>query len=390
MVVLKNFNGFGATHWETGSLSHALAYQGTAISEAMMLGISGGIVVGYFTFAYEGHDPHVALLSRNTFDPFERMCERLGIVQEIRQTPNVDKAAKNLVDALEDGKPVITLVDVVTLPYNGFALDEGMWVMMPVLVYGVESGEVLVSDRANVGLKVDAETFAAARNRTKANKNKMLTLDLENLDKLPRAVEKGINDCISLFIEAPPKGAKHNFGFAALDYWADALVKDKAKQGWVNVFPAGRALYNGLVTAFSGIEIFGTGGSASRPLYADFLDESATLLNRPGLSEAATLFRQSGAVWSQLGCALLPDEIAPLKETRELMLKRQQLFRDKGNSAIEEMNAINTRLDAIRKASNDLFSSHDERRLREQIREAVLAVRDTEREAVNALESAMT
>lgn len=31
-------------------------------------GISGGIVMGYFTFAYAGMIPHVALLTYNTFD----------------------------------------------------------------------------------------------------------------------------------------------------------------------------------------------------------------------------------------------------------------------------------------------------------------------------------
>jgi hypothetical protein len=66
---------FTGRHWETGSIHNALALQGIKAphtdepySEALLLGVSGGIAFGYFTFEYKGHLPHVALLTRNTFD----------------------------------------------------------------------------------------------------------------------------------------------------------------------------------------------------------------------------------------------------------------------------------------------------------------------------------
>ena len=58
------------------------------ILKQLLLGVSGGIVMGYFTFAYEGYDPHVALLTRNTFDPLNTMLSRLGIVQEVQHPAN--------------------------------------------------------------------------------------------------------------------------------------------------------------------------------------------------------------------------------------------------------------------------------------------------------------
>ena len=56
MTVLPDYHQFAGRHWETGSLHNALAYQsahaprppeaGKPLSEAMLLGLSGGIAVG--------------------------------------------------------------------------------------------------------------------------------------------------------------------------------------------------------------------------------------------------------------------------------------------------------------------------------------------------------
>jgi len=80
-------------HYETGTLRNAWALRGAKAphtgqpySEALLLGISGGITFGYFTFAYTGELPHLALLTRNTFDPFETILERLAPAREVRRT----------------------------------------------------------------------------------------------------------------------------------------------------------------------------------------------------------------------------------------------------------------------------------------------------------------
>ena len=84
MTILKDYKTFDGVHYETGTLHNILAYQGVkaphtgkAISEALLLGVSGGITVGYFTFEYTGYLPHIALLTRNTFTPLETIFDRL-------------------------------------------------------------------------------------------------------------------------------------------------------------------------------------------------------------------------------------------------------------------------------------------------------------------------
>lgn len=86
MMRLSNYQHFIGRHWGTGSVCNFYAYRGLIAphtgqhySEALLLGISGGIVMGYFQFAYEGYNLHVAILTRNTFDPLDTLLNRLGV-----------------------------------------------------------------------------------------------------------------------------------------------------------------------------------------------------------------------------------------------------------------------------------------------------------------------
>ena len=71
------------------------------------MGVSGGAVVGYFTFAYEGYPPHARILTRNTFDPWDTLLSRLGVAQNIHQTATPERAVAHLVPALEEGAPAL-------------------------------------------------------------------------------------------------------------------------------------------------------------------------------------------------------------------------------------------------------------------------------------------
>src|SRR5262249_6133054 len=134
MPMLTNYHEFGGRDRETGSIRNALAYQGVkaphtgeTMSEALLLGVSGGITVGYFTFEYAGYLPHLALLTRNTFSPMETVLERLAIPQDIYRTDKADKGEANLLEVLESGKPALIWADIFTLPYNDMPYDEHNW-----------------------------------------------------------------------------------------------------------------------------------------------------------------------------------------------------------------------------------------------------------------------
>ncbi len=403
MPTLHNYQQFKGLHWETGSLRNHFAHRGfkaphtdQPFTEAMLMGISGGLVMGYFSFAYKGYDPHVAILTRNTFDPLNTILERLGVGQDLRQTSNPDKAVANLIDTLADGAPPLVWADLFSLPYNALPYDEGMWQMFPIVVYGYEEETeiVWIADRARVPLTVTSTELAAARGRVKKTKFRLLTLDLPDPDKLPAAVQKGIWDCIKLYTEAPPRGSKTNFGFAAFKRWANLLTKPKQRLSWAKEFPAGRKLYAGLTSTFNSIALFGQNGlemGAERGVYADFLDEAGLVLNKSALKDVADQFRLSAQAWSALADALLPEEVPSFKETRDLMLGKHKLFFEKGGAAPAEMQQMNARLEAIKDdiAANFPLNEAEVLAMSETLRAHILQIHDIEHKAITMLQGVM-
>ncbi len=399
MPLLPNYNEFGGRHWETGTVRNFFAYRGVKAphtgqpySEALLLGISGGVVMGYFSFAYQGYDPQARILTRNTFDPFETMLARLGVVQDLRQTTNPDKGRATLIETLEEGLPAIVWPDMFSLPYNALPNDQGMWAAFPLLVYGYDdaAGTVWIADRARLPLTVTADALQFARGRVKKDRFRLLTLDHPDPDKLPSAVSEGIRQCIRLFLEYPPKGSANNFGLAAYRHWADLLLKPKMRMSWAKEFPAGIRMWAGLTSAFGDICIFGKDeiGDADRRLYADFLDEASIILARPALREVGEQFRISAAAWRDLAWALLPNHLPALAETRTLLLRRHALFLQEGNRALGEMKNIDGRLSELRIVKS-YENTSDETELLENIRTRILAVHDIEKAALAQLRAIM-
>jgi hypothetical protein len=402
MPILTDYAQFHGRHWKTGSVANHLAYQGFTAphtnepySEAFLLGVSGGVAFGYFTFHYEGQDPQCNLLTRNTFDPLDTMLSRLGIVQTVQRTGKPDTAVANLVDALESGVPPLVWADAYSLPYNGLSPDSGMWQMWPVVVYGYDPAQdvVHVADRAAVPLHISPADLHEARARVKKDKFQLLTLSPPQTEKLAPAVTAGIWDTINLYTEKPPKGSKNNFGLSAYQFWAKMLTNEKQKRSWAKLFPLGSGLYAGVTFAYHMAFQFGKGvrSRADRVLYADFLEEAAVLLERPALRDAADSFRTAGEAWLALGQALLPDEIVPFGQARQLMDKQHALLIEQGGSSLSERQAIGADLAGLRAQVADDFPLDEAGvvSFRAQLAEAVLAVHEAENTAVETLRTAM-
>ncbi|MCP4425119.1 MAG: BtrH N-terminal domain-containing protein [Chloroflexi bacterium] len=399
MPKLDDYDQFDGRHWETGGIRNFYAYRGVKAphtnepySEALLLGVSGGIVMGYFMFAYEGYDPQARILTRNTFDPWDTLLSRLGVAQNIQHTSSPKKGLTNLTDTLEEGLPAIVWADMFSLPHNVTPDYGDMWAMLPIVVYGHEEDTVWMADRARVPLTAAPEALAAARERVKKTKLRVATLGPPDPDKLATAVSHGIWDCIKLFTEAPPKGSKNNFGFAAFQSWADLLVKPKARRSWAKEFPPGSKMVAGLTSAFHDINIFGKQGYAERDTYADFLEESSLILDKPALQEIALQFRRSAQAWEALSQALLPEDVTLFKETRKLMLEQQRLFLEQGNASMEERRRINGRLNDLKAEATDDFplNEGEVQTMRENIQTRILEIHDIEREAILALQAAMS
>jgi hypothetical protein len=399
MTVLNNYHHFEGIGWSTGYLCNVLAYQGVTAphtknpySEAMLMGINGGICAGYFSFEYEGWEPHLHFLTRYPFDEEPgAVFERLGIPMHVQQTTNPQKAVANLVSALAHGKPAIVWGDQSGLAYNNMPQGDDFRLVMPFVVYGFDLNThmVNIADRAQVALTATTEELATARERIAKTKHRMMTIDAPNPDKLPAAIEAGIRACIQIFTEPPsfaPK-AKSNFGFDAYTKWANLLTNAKDKTGWARRFAPGARMYAGLTSAYRYLEVWFTGGRGARDTYADFLDEAAVVLENSTLNDVAQQFRACARLWDTLTSALLPDHVALFKETRELMRRDYHLFLTQGNASLEERRQISTRLDALKAevAREFPLSDAEAAALREQLRDHVMKLRDYEFKAISTL-----
>lgn len=400
MVMLNGYQQFIGRHWETGSVCNYYAYRGLQAphtgqpySEALLLGISGGIVMSYFSFAYQGYDPHVAILTRNTFDPLNTLLQRLGVEQEILHTSIPEKGVANLVHTLENGLPAITWVDIFSLPYLELPNDDDMYLMYPVVVYGYDpqADLVWIADRARVPLTITTGQLATARARVKKDKFRVLTLSDPHARKLPAAVRSGIRDTLQLFTEKPPRGTRDNFGFGAYQHWRELLMNPRARNSWANVFPPGRAMLAGLTSAFSATLHNGEDDGAERSTYAAFLEEASLILKKPALLDAAARFRSSAQAWQGLGCALLPDDVPTFGQIRALLRQRRDRFYTQGAAAQAEIAALNHQIRALKTEIGVNFPLEGDtlKQFIEHLRDQIQVVQDVERQAVDALQAAM-
>ena len=400
MPTLENFTQFEGRYWDTASIRNALDYQGVAAphtgqpyTEAMLLGVSGGITFGYFTFHYKGYDPQVNLLTRNTFGPMETIFDRMGIDRDVVQTGSAGKGRQNLIDALESGYAPISNPDGSLLPYNAISYDEHSWHTMPLVIFGYEpeAGEAYISDRSRVPLTVATDELDGARARIKKDKQRLLLLKSADAGKLAAAVRAGMEDTVRLMTEKPPKGSAKNFGLRALKHWAEMLEKT-SKGSWAREYPSGRPLLAVLMSSYTFLgPAFGKTMQAERDVYADFLDEAAQVLELPALDNVALRYRQAGAAWEALLGALLPDDLPMLRETRACIDRKTNLFIEEGAAQLDAIIDCNQQLESLKSQSESDFpmSDADIGELRAEIRRHVNIVHDAEAEAVMALKAAI-
>ena len=400
MPTLENFTQFTGRYWDTASIRNALDYQGVKaphtgepFTEAMLLGISGGITFGYFTFHYKGYDPQVNLLTRNTFAPMETIFERLGIKATKKQSSSADKGRQNLIQALEEGYAPIASPDGSLLPYNALSYDEANWHTMPLVIFGYEpeAGEAYISDRSKAPLTVPIEALDAARARIKKDRHRLLLLGEPDESMLEEAVKAGIKQCIALMTEKPPKGSAKNFGFKALDHWSNMLQK-KSKGSWAREYPTGRPLMAALTSAYTFMgPPFGKTIYAERDVYADFLDEAAIVLGNDALNEVADMYRLAGEHWRDLRNALLPSG-APLPgDARKCIDRKTELFIEGGAAHLAEIVDLRDRLAQIMTQSETDFPLDEEAvgEIRNSARHWLMNIERDEGAAVEALKEAM-
>lgn len=398
MTILNDYEHFGGVSWETDRVQNSLAYQGVTVAHtkqplslAMVLGISGGLVAGYFTFEYEGFDPYLHFLTRNTFDPMDKLLARLAIKPDIKQTTSADKGVENLKATLQAGQPALVWVDMTAMPYHIAQPDTDSQQIIPVIVYGLDGDTAYIADRPNVGLTIAADALTDARGRVKKYKYRVMTLPEPDMQQLPQAIEAGLRETINMMVGEPPrKPLRGKFGLDAYQRWAD-MLRDNTKNGWAKQFAPGQRMVSGLTSAYTYTNHLYAGECGARGLYADFVDEAADVLQKPDLKSAAQAWREAYHAWQRLNDALLPPSVPALGQLRQLLDKQFTLYIEQGGSSLQERHNLAQQITDLKQQLSADFPLDDAQAdaLRDSIHDAVLQVREAEAAAIQQMQAAL-
>jgi Butirosin biosynthesis protein H, N-terminal/Domain of unknown function (DUF4872) len=370
----------GGVHPDSAAIATVLAHDGASVSEAMVLGVGGGLGAGYILWEFESHGTRTLVLGfRNAWQYPDRwaskVLERLGVPFAMHETSGTKGAAARLDAALAAGRPALVTVDRAEIGYWHLPASHSGRGGYPVVVHAIDGDRVRIDDRNLAPLSVPRKRLDAARARVVSYKHRLVVMEPAAVDEetLRAAVRAGLDDAVEHL------GARSDsFGLPAWRKWARMLVDTRGAKAWPNVFADQRGLAGALLSAYEGIEPVGSYGGHLRGLYADFLDEAAALLDDPRLGEAASVYRVLAERWHALAELVLPGDVpqfAALREelaaVHESVVARGDAGADEAAAAAERLWALRAELDAAPPVEPDFV----------RLSEAVTAIYEAEVEA---------
>lgn len=307
----------GGVDGDTASFANVLAnlgvvapHTGEPLTEAMVLGVGGGLGAGYILWEFDSHPFRSRVLTlgfRRLWQYPDRWArqtaERLGLHAELHETGGAKAAAAALDAQLEKGLPAVAWIDTYTLGHRGQPEYYDGYGGPPLIVYERTGDAYAIDDRSMAPILVPAERLAAARARVGSYKHRLITIDPERVElDLRPAVEEGLRLQVEHLSDK-----SDSFSLPAWRKWARMTADPRHKKGWPTVFGDG----HGVGSLRASIYTDAAGGAHLRGLYADFLDEAATLLERDALRAAAVAWRDAAAHWEGIVDTALPpgDEL---------------------------------------------------------------------------------
>lgn len=380
MLNLEGFKPFIGKHCETTALKRALDYHGFYLSEEMLLGLGGGIGFIYWHMKMMPA-PFVGGRHGKGTDFAVNICQRLGGDVTIIETSSPKKGYEELKALLDAGEPAVAYVDMVYLPY--LAIPEvAHFGGHVIVVLGIDEkrDEFHIYDRGRNPVTATISDLGRARGSKFPPfppRHRLLKIKYPTkIGNLEKGIEESIRECCHNMLKPPIT----NIGLRGMEKWSNLVMK------WPEQFQ-GINLLGALMNGFMYIEIAGTGGSAFRTMYAQFLDEASSILNKPTLKEVAGMMRESAKAWSQIASSLLPDSRANFKRMKELIVEKNRLFEEQPPGAVDAMIKINGQLDELMaQAVEDMKKPVS---FLSDVQQNILRCRQTEAEAFHKLSAAI-
>ena len=284
--VLDNYIHTTGRHCGTASVSAVLRFHGHEISEAMVIGLAGGIDFFY------GHSPQMSpshFWGGRHFFLEKEFFDRVGVPGKVRQTTDPEKAWQWVKREIDAGRPALVQADIRWLDYYNTKTHFGGHKIV-VVGYDDQRQTALISDSEFAALQeIPLADLARARSQT------AMPWQLEN-DWFDMQASRALRP---LSVTAPE----------AIAELAARMLSDRDMMGLGGMERAARDLPtwgeapDWKWCARFGYQILekrGTGGGNFRKLYAAFLEEiqqHCALVAEAGLAAKMALI---GDAWTDL------------------------------------------------------------------------------------------
>jgi hypothetical protein len=276
-----------SAHCESGAISSLLRHQQMPISEPMAFGISGALSFAYLPFLKFGGLPLFAY-RMPPGHVIRGLTRRLGIRMHFETFRQPAAGMRALDHYLSRGRVVGIQTSAYWLSY--FPPDMRFhFNAHNLVVYGKRGNNYLISDPViDILVECDAEALKKARFTRGVLAPKGLLYYPEYIPPqmdMPRAIRKAIRFTTGMMLYTP---------VPILGVWGIRTVARKLRRLDPRREHHNKLLLGHIVRMQ---EEIGTGGAGFRFLYASFLQEAASVLDKPALAEIAGELTEVGDEW---------------------------------------------------------------------------------------------
>jgi hypothetical protein len=442
-MIIEGYSQFGATERVAGALRNILDHYGVLaphtgepFTEALLMGIGGGLGAEYATWAFRGIDPlsprksqlylrfhHVKnYIEKNEDTLLQKITARIGVPLTVKKTTSGERAEKFLLESLQKNKPVITQLSiwhgihsrqevfdrfrqnptlfppplynefVSFLPYYSLPYS---WISRHLAtVYGIDEdkNQVFLTDFSHQPHIITSQHLAASRSIIKGWKNAAYIIDSpQTIPDPAKAINLGVNDCTSSLLHDKAVVSGAHLRVEAWLAMAKSIGNFQGKRGWVTLFNEPWQLFDTLTRLHAQIAFYNSDGGALRSSYSDFLEEASHILNNPGLKQVAHQFSDIGIMWDEIGTTALHDDIPELLDARLAALKWHNTFKVHGSSASKTLEELSSKIQTTRTQFMETYSilDHEISVLLEELSLRFHEVYKAEKTALKALHQTM-
>lgn len=278
-------------HCGSSAIRDLLEFHGICLTEAFCFGLGSGLGITYLKLG-NGPVPYIVHVRSLGFE--ERLLTTIDPTMKWSTFESEGAATRYLNERLDVGKPALLLTDIFHLPYYGSSTHFPGHAIVA-WRRDADSGQVLVTDTERPELlSVPEAKLTLARFSYQPpfiHLGNMYSPDHLTLDGV--SLRDAARDAVRLNADLLLQGTECS-GILAIAQWRKELPQwaDTAEWRWTTRF------------AYQIIEKRGTGGGGFRLMYADFLDELATIDPAVQASTLPRLMRESAAAWTALAQTL--------------------------------------------------------------------------------------